>query len=139
MNAFLLMLVIALFWGSWQLVTKSSDVQDPYVRGFLVNLMTAAGFLPFVWGKISTSTFISRGGIILLAGGLVNFVGHALFPRLQTVSKAQISVYGAVIPALCVVMGVVGGVLFYGEPVTIPKVFCTLLIVAGIVGFAFIS
>ena len=142
-RALLLMLAISLFWGSWQLITNASDIQNPYVRGFLVNLITAAGFLPFVWGDISPSTFVSRGGIILLVGGLVNFVGHALIPRLQIATGAgagaEVSVYGAIIPALCMVVMVTGGIAFYHESTAVLKIFFILIIIVGVVGLGIVS
>lgn len=135
-----LVLVIGLvFWGSWPLIAQSSKVGDPIVRGFLVNVVTAIGFLPFLPGRLTKDVVFSSGGWLLLLCGVLNFAGHALYPRLQTAAGSQISFFGTMILGLAVVMGAVGGPVFYGDSVTVPKVIFTLFIIIGVVGLAVIS
>ena len=135
-----LIIVIGLFfWGGWGMVAKSSDIGDPFVRGFLVNAITAIGFVPFLRGKLSTTVLNSRGAVILLAAGLLNFAGHALYPKLQTYAGNQISVYNTLISALCILAGITGGFLFYGESITPAKAIFALCILVGVVGLAFTS
>ena len=47
---------------------------------------------------------------------------------------SQISIYMAIIPALCVLAGVLGGILFYSEPMAVPKIIFILVILIGVVG-----
>lgn len=133
----LIFVIGVFFWGGWPLLAQKSDVADPMVRGFLVNIVTALAFVPFLRGKMSWSTAWSTGGRILIAAGLLNFVGHALFPKLQTMAGSQISAYMPIILALCVTVSVVGGILFYQDQVTAPKLLFAALIVVGFLGLAF--
>ena len=135
-----LVLVIGLaFWGGWPLVAQASDIKDPLVRGFLVNAVTAIGFLPFLLGKMSGGVLNASGGSILIVAGLFNFAGHLLFPKLQTMAGSQVSIYMTMIPALVIAASAVGGPIFYADAVTIPKIFFTLIIVIGIIGLAYTS
>lgn len=140
LTSFGLVLVIGLaFWGSWPLIGQSSKVSDPIVRGFLVNAVTAIGFLPFLPGRITKDAVFSSGGWLLILCGVLNFAGHALYPRLQTAAGSQLSFFGTMIAGLVVVMGAVGGPIFHGDSVTAPKVIFTLFIIVGVVGLAVIS
>ncbi len=135
-----LVLVIGLVcWGSWPLITKASDISDLFVRGFLVNIVTVVGFLPFLPGRISGAGLISGGTGILLLAGVMNFAGHALFQKLQTIPGNQVSLYMGMIPGLVVLAGAIGGPIFYGEEITVLKTLFTSLIVIGVAGLAFIS
>lgn len=142
MNILSLGLILAiglLFWGGWPLVANASSIKDPFVRGFLVNVVTTIGFLPFLPGRITAGVLNSTGGRILLVAGLLNFAGHSLFPRIQVVAGSQVSIYMTMIPALVVLASAIGGPLFYAEPVSLPKALFTLLIVIGVVGLAFFT
>ncbi|MDP3770198.1 MAG: hypothetical protein Q8R40_04660 [bacterium] len=135
-----LILTIGLvFWGGWPLIAQGSKLTDPFVRGFLINVVTAIGFIPFLPGRISATTMASEGIGLLFLAGLFNFAGHALFPKLQTAAGSQISFYMAILPGLFVIANAVGGPIFYGDPITFLKVFFTLVIVAGIIGLTFTS
>lgn len=138
-SLFLVLAIGLIFWGSWPLVAQKSAIADPFVRGFLVNAVTAIGFLPFLHGKISTAVITSKGAWILVAAGIFNLIGHMLFPKLQTTAGNQISLYMTMIPALIIVANAVGGPIFYRDPITLSKTFFTLLIVAGVVGLALTS
>ena len=127
------------FLGSWPLVAQASDITDPFVRGFLLNIVTAIGFLPFLPGRISTVSFTSAGVRLMLIAGCLNLVGHMLFPKLQTAAGTQISLYMTLMPALVIVTSAVGGPIFFGDSVTAPKMVFTALIVIGIAGLAFTS
>ncbi len=142
MNTSTLVLVFSIgliFWGGWPLIAQGSKLEDPFVRGFLVNAVVAIGFIPFLPGRISIGTITSTGFWLLLLAGAFNFAGHALFPQLQTMAGSQLSKYMVVISGLCVIASALGGPLFYGDAVTLPKTFFTLLILLGIIGLAFTS
>lgn len=139
-SLFLALAIGLLFWGGWPIVANAAKgVTDPFVRAFLVNVVSAIGLLPFLPGRISASGLPAKGVLILLIGGLLNFLGHALFPRLQTAQGSHVSLYMCLIPALCILAAAVGGPIFYHDPVTVPKVLFTLLILIGAVGLAFTS
>lgn len=135
----LILLIGLLFWGGWPLVAHASKITDPFVRGFLVNAVTAISFLPFLPKRMSVTIITSTGAKLLLIAGLLNFAGHLLFPKLQTTAGSQVSFYMTMIPGLVAFAAAVGGPIFYADPVTFPKVFFTLLIVIGIFGLAFTS
>lgn len=135
----LVFLIGLLFFGGWPILANASNIKDPFVRGFLVNAVTALGFLPFLRGRLSFEHVTSSGGKILLIAGLLNMTGHILLPRLQTMPGSQLSLYMAMIPALCVVASIIGGPLFYHDPVTLPRMFFTMLILIGITGLAYTS
>lgn len=139
-DSLVLVFVIGLvFWGGWPLVAHASSIKDPFVRGFLVNAVTAVGFLPFLPSRMTAGVLNSSGGRFLLAAGVLNLAGHILFPKLQTVAGSQASLYMTMIPAIVVIANAVGGPLFYDDPVTLPKTVFTLLIVVGIAGLTFAS
>jgi multidrug transporter EmrE-like cation transporter len=104
-----------------------------------VNIVTVVGFLPFLPGRISGAGLISGGAGILLLAGVMNFAGHALFQKLQTIPGNQVSLYMGMIPGLVVLAGAIGGPIFYGEEMTALKTLFTSLIVIGVAGLAFIS
>lgn len=117
------------------MLAAKSDIKDPIVRAFLVNVVTVVALLPLVWGKLQQSgVFGSKGFWILLAAGVLNFGGHILFPKLQTMAGSQISVYMPIIIGLNVATFAVGGALFLGESMTLVKVIFIVLILSGTVG-----
>lgn len=126
-------------YGGWPLIANFSALKDPFVRGFLVNAAVTAAFIPLLFGRMHISDVASAGGWILVIAGLVNFVGHVLFAKLQVMPGSQISVYATMIPALAVLTSAVGGPIFFGDAVTLSKVLFAVLIVVGIAGLAFTS
>ena len=137
LKSFALVAVIGiLFWGGWPVLSKASHLKDPFVRGFIVNAVTAFAFLPFVWGRMSFGDVVRRDGMILVIAGLLNLIGHALFPVLQTTVGDQISVSTVAILGFCIATNAVGGPLFFGDAITPAKVFFTLLILFGVLGLA---
>ncbi|MEK7509204.1 MAG: hypothetical protein AAB605_00650 [Patescibacteria group bacterium] len=135
----LVALIGVVFWGGWPLVAQASDISDPFVRGFLLNAVTTIGFLPFLPGRISSATLVSTGAKYMLIAGCLNLAGHMLFPKLQTAAGTQISLYMTLMPALVIVTNAIGGPIFFGDPVTGPKIAFTAFIVIGVVGLAFTS
>src|SRR3989344_3616898 len=134
----LILLIGIPFWGGWSLLAAKSDIKDPIVRAFLVNVVTVVALLPLVWGKLQQSgVFGSKGFWILLAAGVLNFGGHILFPKLQTMAGSQISIYMPIIIGLNVATVVIGGILLQGEALSVAKIGFTALIVAGIAGLLF--
>ncbi|MEK9180177.1 MAG: hypothetical protein AAB897_02085 [Patescibacteria group bacterium] len=138
MNSVSLVILVILigipFWGGWSVIAAKSDLKDPIVRAFLVNVVTVVALLPLVWSRLQSGTLNSRGFWILLAAGVLNFGGHILFPKLQTMAGSQLSIYMPIIIGLNVATFALGGVLFLGESITIAKVIFTALILAGTAG-----
>ncbi len=126
-------------FGGWPLLANFSTLKDPFVRGFLVNAAVTAAFIPFLAGRIGMSEVASTGGVILIVAGLVNFLGHVLFAKLQVTQGSQISVYAVMIPALAVLTSAIGGPILFGDSVTLSKIGFMILIVVGIAGLAFTS
>jgi multidrug transporter EmrE-like cation transporter len=129
----LAVLIGTLLW-SWGLAAQGSNVQNPFVRAFLVNVVTIIGLLPFLPGRMSAWGFTSKDGWLLLLAGLMNFGGHALFPQLQTMAGSHISTYMPIIIGCNIIVLAVGGVLIYGDPMTLPKMISLLLILTGVAG-----
>lgn len=131
----LVLLVGIPFWGGWSLLAAKSDIKDPIVRAFLVNVVTVVALLPFAWGRLQQAGVLnSKGFWILLAAGALNFGGHIFFPKLQTMAGSQISVYMPIIIGLNVATFAVGGALFLGDTMTLTKIAFIALILAGTVG-----
>lgn len=131
----LVLLIGVPFWGGWSLLAAKSDIKDPIVRAFLVNVVTVIALLPLVWGRLqSGGVFGSKGFWILLAAGVLNFGGHILFPKLQTMAGSQISVYMPIIIGLNVATFAIGGALFLGDSFTLMKIAFIALILVGVVG-----
>lgn len=131
----LVLLIGIPFWGGWSLLAAKSELKDPVVRAFLVNVVTVVALLPLVWGKLQqVGVFNSKGFWILLAAGVLNLGGHILFPKLQTMAGSQISIYMPIIIGLNVVTFAVGGALFLGESITFAKIGFTALVLLGVVG-----
>lgn len=132
-QALVLVVVIGLFcWGGWTIIAQSSKTQDPYVRAFLVSVVGTLMLLPLMPGRLSVDIITSKGGKILLVAGIVNALGHILFPRLQTMKGAQVSIYMTSIIGLNFVAKVGGGALFLGEPLNRGKLLGVGLIVSGV-------
>ena len=134
-----LVLVIGLVcWGSWPLITKASDMSDLFVRGFLINIVTVVGFLPFLPGDIGNRAHIRRRRHLAF-GGRDEFCRTCVISEDLTISGNQVSLYMGMIPGLVVLAGAIGGPIFYGEEITVLKTLFTALIVIGVAGLAFIS
>jgi drug/metabolite transporter (DMT)-like permease len=132
-EALVLVLVIGLVcWGGWTIIAQASDVQDPYVRAFLVSVVCTIMLLPFLPGRFSMEIALSKGGKLLLLAGVVNALGHILFPRLQTMKGSQVSIYMTSIIGLNFIAKVGGGAVFLGEPLTFAKMAGVALIMMGV-------
>lgn len=88
-------------------------------------------------GKIAEATnhlLIGQGWVVVLAG-LLNGVGLVLFYRLIELAQSGSAEMGRMIPIVLAVMPliiVVGGIILYGEQITLNKILGAGLIIAGV-------
>ena len=125
-------LVAGFFFGGWQLVMRASNLKDPFVAAFLLNVATVITLMPFVRGRVNTPTLFSLGILIAIAAGVMNGLGHAINSRLVLDRGEELMRFGAVVPAVVVLVNVAGGRIFYGEKFSGLKFVGILLILGGI-------
>jgi hypothetical protein len=131
----LTLLIGVFFWGGWATVARLSAITDPFVRGFVVNIVTVLGFLPFLPGRLTFDLVRSDGVKILLVAGTLNFFGHLLFPHMQMLATDRASLFAGIIPILCFLSMVVGGVWFFHDVLRPAQIFFVVVIILGVVGF----
>ncbi len=121
-----------LCFGGWQLVMRASGLKDPMLAAFLLNIATVITFIPFMRGRIDVTTLFSYGVVLALIAGLINGFGHVVFQRLVLAREEELVRFGAVVPAIVVLVSVAGAVAFYGEILSGKKIFGVVLVLAGI-------
>jgi drug/metabolite transporter (DMT)-like permease len=122
--------VVALFWGAYPLVARTSNFGGPL--GTLV--LSLAGLVPIVlaaiWGgfalRPSTNQLVRLG-----VAGLMMGIGLIAFNRLAN-GTLDASVSIPIVDGAMLVATTVGALWFFGEPVTAQKLAGIGLLLAGI-------
>jgi drug/metabolite transporter (DMT)-like permease len=132
MGTLLLCVIAATFFGGWQLVMRASDLKDPFVAAFVLNMASAIAILPFAKGRCDTTTLFSTGMLIAIAAGVLNGIGHIVNARLVLNRAEEFMRFGTIVPAVVVLTTVLGGWLFYAERFSPSKTLGIALVLAGI-------
>ncbi len=132
MRTMTLSLITGIFFGSWTFVMRASGISNPFVAAFVVNLVTTLVLLPMAGKELSWKMLCSAGGLAVLAAGVINGLGHAINAKLVVDRTQEMSRFGVIIPAVCVVIGVIGGVALFGEPLGWKKIAGAAIVLIGI-------
>ncbi|MEK7641093.1 MAG: hypothetical protein AAB389_03810 [Patescibacteria group bacterium] len=135
MKTVVLSVLAGVFFSSWQFVMRASGISNPFVAAFLLNLGTMMVIFPMAAKELNWKILLSAGAFLAIIAGLINGVGHSINARLVVDKTEEISRFGAIIPAVCVLVSVICGFWILGEPITWRKTIgiCVVLIGIGIV------
>jgi drug/metabolite transporter (DMT)-like permease len=123
--------VVALMWGGYPLVARSSGIGGPL--GALILTLTA--LLPIgaltIWQggavKSDSSAFIK-----LSVAGFMMGIGLVAFNAVANSRNMDASVSIPIIDTTMLIVTVIGAMIFFAEPVTARKLIGVALLVAGI-------
>lgn len=132
MKTVLLSVAAGIFFSSWQFVMRQSGISNPFVAAFVLNFATMLVLFPMAAKDLNWKLLLSAGVLMGLIAGIINGAGHAINQRLVVDKGEEISRFGAIVPAVCVVIGVVGGFWFYGEPISWKKIAGVCAVLIGI-------
>jgi drug/metabolite transporter (DMT)-like permease len=127
------MVMVGFFFGSWQVVMRASGINNPFVAAFILNAATLAMVTPFAVSGLGDRQIFGVAGLVALAAGFLNGLGHIFFQKLVLSKTEDLTRFGAVVPAVVILVAVIGGVTFYAESLTWQKGAGIALIVLGIV------
>jgi len=124
--------IVALFWGSYPLVARSSGVGGP--AGALILTLTA--LVP-----IATAVIWQSGAprpatpdlIRLMIAGVMMGIGLVAFNALANSKQMDASISIPVVDTAMLVVSVAGAVMFFAEPITAKKLIGIGLMLAGII------
>ena len=122
--------VVALFWGGYPLVARTSGLGGPV--GTLV--LSLAGLVPVVVATLATGTAVRASSDQLLrlaVAGLMMGIGLIAFNRLAN-GELDASVAIPIVDSAMLIVSTVGALWFFAEPVTVQKVVGIVLLAAGI-------
>ena len=122
--------VVALFWGGYPLVARTSGLGGPV--GTLV--LSLAGLVPVVLATLATGTAVRASSDQLLrlaVAGLMMGIGLIAFNRLAN-GELDASVAIPIVDSAMLIVSTVGALWFFAEPVTVQKVVGIVLLAAGI-------
>ena len=132
MKTVILSVLAGVFFSSWQFVMRASGISNPFVAAFLLNLGTLLVIFPMAAKELNWKMFLSAGVFLAIIAGLINGVGHSINARLVVDKTAEISRFGAIIPAVCVLVSVVLGFWLLVEPITWRKGIGICVVLIGI-------
>ncbi len=128
----LLIVVVALFWGSWPLVSRASGQGGP--TGSLI--LSLASLIP-----IGAAAIFQGNGVVLpasgplirlLIAGMMMGVGLVAFNMVAN-SEIDASISIPVIDSAMLIVSAAGAIYFFSEPVTTQKIIGITLLLAGII------
>ncbi len=123
--------VVALFWGGYPLVARSTGVGGPV--GALI--LTLSGLVPIltavVWQGGALRPSPSELGRLIVAGVMMG-IGLVAFNAVANSKSMEASISIPVIDTAMLIVSVIGAILFFAEPVTVKKMIGIGLLVAGI-------
>lgn len=128
---YVLIAIVALMWGGYPLVARSSGVGGP--MGALV--LTIAGLIPI------TGAVMWQGGamrpampelIRLTIAGVMMGIGLVAFNAVANSRQLEASISIPIIDTAMLIVTVIGAIVFFAEPITVKKTIGVALLVAGI-------
>ncbi|TSC81715.1 MAG: hypothetical protein G01um101419_767 [Parcubacteria group bacterium Gr01-1014_19] len=132
MKTVLLSVLAGIFFSSWQFVMRASGISNPFVAAFMLNLGTLMVIFPMAAKGLNWKLLLSGGALMAITAGLINGIGHSINARLVVNKTEEISRFGAIIPAVCVLVSVICGFCLLGEPITWRKLIGICVVLIGI-------
>lgn len=124
-------ILVGLLWGGWPLITRWAGKTGSTGAIFLtLTAVIPIGLMLLREGALSLDVAIMWK---LTLAGLMMGAGMVLFNMLVTDPRVDISVVLPAINASALLATVIGGICFFGEPVTTQKVLAVTLMIIGIV------
>jgi drug/metabolite transporter (DMT)-like permease len=123
--------LVALFWGSYPLVTRSAATSGHL--GTLV--LSLSSLIPIVAAVLWQGTMPRLAPLELtkmVVAGLMMGVGLLAFIFVANSKQLDASVSIPIMDTGMLIVTVAGAVLFFGEPITVRKLVGIVLLIAGI-------
>lgn len=130
-NTLVYITLISLFWGGWPLVARAAGP----ITATGSALLCFAALLPVVILAIvqgQALPYVMSAGKLCVAG-LMMGAGLICFNIVASGRTTDISIVVPVINTSMMLVTVLGGILFFAEPITTQKVFGISLLIAGII------
>jgi drug/metabolite transporter (DMT)-like permease len=125
------MAIVALAWGAYPLVARSSGVGGPL--GALI--LTLSALIPIVslvlWQDAIARPSSVELGKLIFAGVLMG-IGTAAFNFVANSRQLDASISIPIIDTAMLFISVIGAIVFFAEPITVKKVVGIGLLIAGI-------
>jgi drug/metabolite transporter (DMT)-like permease len=128
---FICMAIVALTWGGYPLIARSSGVGGPL--GALILTLTALVPISIVtiWQGVATTP--SRIELTkLVMAGLLMGLGTAAFNFVANSRQLEASISIPIIDTAMLLISVLGAIVFFAEPITAKKLIGIALLVSGI-------
>ena len=121
---------VAVFWGGWPLVARLAG--DHGLAGSLV--LAALTFLTVAVAMPLTSTALpgARDTALLALAGVMMGLGLIAFNAVSANPMIELSTAIPIMDTSMLLVSVIGGIWFFGEPVTARKLIGIALLIAGI-------
>jgi drug/metabolite transporter (DMT)-like permease len=128
---YLCMAIVALAWGGYPLVARSSGVGGPL--GALILTLSALvpiGALVLWQGALARPASVELTKLIV--AGVLMGIGTAAFNFVANSRQLDASVSIPIIDTAMLVVSVIGAIAFFVEPITVKKIVGVGLLIAGI-------
>jgi drug/metabolite transporter (DMT)-like permease len=133
---FICIAIVALAWGSYPLIARSSGVGGPL--GALV--LTLSALVPItallLWqGTLGQSAIVRPASVELtklIIAGMIMGIGTAAFNFVANSRQLDASISIPIIDTAMLMITVVGAIVFFAEPITAKKLVGIGLLIAGI-------
>jgi len=126
------MAIVALSWGGYPLVARSSGVGAPI--GAL--LLTLSALIPIVGVVVWQGTMVRPSSVEiakLVVAGVLMGIGMAAFNFIANSRQLDASISIPIVDTAMLLVTVVAAIVFFAEPVTAKKVVGIGLLIAGII------
>jgi drug/metabolite transporter (DMT)-like permease len=123
--------LVALFWGGYPLVTRSTGVTGPIVSLVMTLSAAAAIAAATAWQGVPIRPSASEIGKLLIAGAMMG-VGLLAFNAVANSRHLDASVSIPIMDTLMLLATFIGAIVFFAEPVTAKKLLGVTLLIAGI-------
>jgi drug/metabolite transporter (DMT)-like permease len=128
---YICIVLVALFWGCYPLVTRSTGVTGPIVS--LVMTLSAATAIAAatVWRGVPLRPSAAEVGKLIIAGAMMG-VGLLAFNAVANSRQIDASASIPIMDTLMLLATFVGAIVFFAEPVTTKKILGVALLITGI-------
>ncbi len=128
---FICIAIVALAWGSYPLIARSTGVGGPL--GALI--LTLSALLPIsaltIWqGAIMRPSSIELAKLII--AGMIMGIGTAAFNFVANSRQLDASISIPIVDTAMLIVSVIGAIVFFAEPITAKKLVGIGLLIAGI-------
>lgn len=129
MSPFITAILAASCFAVWPMIARFSGLSSAWVAVIAMSstLLVAVGAIGTNPGPLSM-----KGFVLVLLAGVLNGTGIVLFSSLFAGAKGDPSRYVSITYGLLPALSMVGMIIWFHDPMTIPKVLGLGLVVAGV-------